>query len=233
MNAKDESRWAEVKEHYGRAAQEEACCGPSYAKEELDEVPPAARLSYGSGKPVRHADLRPGEVVVDLGSGAGLDAFLAAAKVGAEGRVIGVDMTPEMLARSRRAAEDAGIENVEFREGNIEALPLEDASADVVISNCVINLSPDKAAVFQEANRVLAPGGRLVISDIVQERPLNLQEDCGCVSTAMLRGEYLDAIRDAGFEDVELLEDSPAVVTREGLGASAITLRAVKGARAS
>lgn len=217
-----------VRREYGRLASGESCCGQGYSAEELEAVPPEARMSLGSGKPVHHADLQPGEVVVDLGSGAGIDVFVAAHHVGPGGRAIGVDMTPEMLARARRAAENAGIENVEFREGVIEEIPLDDASADVVISNCVINLSADKATVFREAHRVLKAGGRLVISDIVQERPLKLQEDCGCVSTAMLRNEYFETIEGAGFRDVEVLEDRPYVDDAQGVAASAVTLRAIK-----
>ncbi len=228
---------ARVREQYGRkaSAAAEECCGPGccspsgYSKEELARIPAEAFLGEGSGNPVRHADLRAGEVVVDLGSGAGVDVFLAATRVGPTGRAIGIDMTPEMLDRARRAAAAAGAKNVEFREGVIETLPVVDATADVVLSNCVINLSPDKAAVFREAFRVLKPGGRLVISDIVQERPLRIMDDdCGCVTNAMLRADYLATIRDAGFERVRVIEDHPWRESPAGIDASALTLRALK-----
>ncbi len=234
MNPNIEERRMQVKEAYGRAAKAGSCCEPSgsgglYAPEEVDKVPAGARLSLGSGAPVREADLQPGETVVDLGSGAGMDVFLAADRVGSRGWVIGIDMTPEMLRRARAAAVKAGIRNVEFREGLIEEIPLRADTADVVLSNCVINLSPDKAAVFREAFRILRPGGRLVISDIVQERPIvGLKDDCGCVSTAMLRKEYLATIRNAGFRNLEILGDQGCFVIRGEALASAITLRAWK-----
>ena len=170
-----------------------------------------------------------GEVIVDLGSGAGVDVFLAAHRVGPTGRAIGVDMTPEMVERARRAADEAGVANVEFRSGIIEKLPVSDGVADVVVSNCVINLSPDKAAVFREAFRVLKPGGRLVISDIVQERPLGrIDDDCRCVTNAIVRSEYLATIRDAGFEDVTVMEERPWRVGHAGVDASSVTIRAIK-----
>ena len=230
MTGNPETTRAHVREHYAKRAEgEAACCTSAYSEEELARVPAESFLGEGSGNPVRHADLRAGEVAVDLGSGAGVDVFLAADAVGPSGRVIGIDMTPEMLARARKAAAKAGVENVEFHKAIIEKLPLPDASADVVLSNCVINLSPDKAAVFREAFRVLKPGGRLVISDIVQERPLHLKEDmCGCVGNAMVRKEYLDTIRGAGFRDLKILEDRPALRMGRRVDASAITLRALK-----
>jgi SAM-dependent methyltransferase len=237
MNADTETVRARVREQYGKKAVSTAedCCGPGccspagYSKEELARIPEEAFLGEGSGNPVRHADLKEGEVVVDLGSGAGVDVFLAASRVGPRGRAIGVDMTPEMLDRARRAAASAGARNVEFREGVIETIPVKDGTADVVLSNCVINLSPDKAAVFREAFRVLRPGGRLVISDIVQERPLPIMDDdCGCVSNAMLRADYLASIRAAGFEDLHVIEDRPWRESPAGVDASALTLRAMK-----
>ena len=174
-------------------------------------------LGLSCGDPVTFSCIQAGDVVLDLGCGAGKDVFLAAPKAGPSGRVIGVDMTPEMLALARRNAEkfkaSAGLANVEFREGTIEALPLEDASVDIVISNCVINLSPDKPRVFREAFRVLKPGGRLVVSDIILERtlPPKLKADrdlyAACVSGALLRGDYLQAVRDAGFQEPEILAD--------------------------
>ena len=237
MDADVETERARVRERYGKVARTAAagsCCGPSccateYSPEELARIPADSIIGEGSGNPVRHAHLHPGEIVIDLGSGAGIDVFLAADLVGPSGRAIGVDMTPEMLERARRAAERAGANNVEFRKGVIEALPVDDAAADVVVSNCVINLSPDKAAVFREAFRVLKAGGRLVVSDIVQERPLRIsQDDCGCVANAMLRPEYLATIRSAGFRDLKIVEDCPWRVGPGGVDASSITLRAIK-----
>jgi SAM-dependent methyltransferase len=219
-----------VKERYGRfAEQASSCCGPStccgpsgadltalqlgYSREDLQKAPEGSNLGLGCGNPIAAARLQPGEVVLDLGSGAGFDAFLAAAEVGPEGRVIGVDMTPAMLERARANARKAGVSNVEFRQGYIESLPLGDASVDVLLSNCVINLSPDKPAVFREAFRVLKGGGRLVVSDIVLRGQLPehvLQSAAayvGCVAGAWQAEDYLEAIRKAGFEALELLED--------------------------
>lgn len=227
-----EQRRLEVRKAYARVAKSEgACCDANYSASELAEVPPGAFLGQGSGTPVRGADLGPGEVVVDLGSGAGVDIFLAARLVGPDGRAIGVDMTPEMVGRARDLAERHGFSNVEFHEALIETLPLPDESADVVLSNCVINLSPDKSIVFREAFRVLKPGGRLVISDIVQEHPLDMKTDCGCISTAMVRADYLKTIEDAGFTGLELVEDKPVVLRGQEVEASAITLRAFKADR--
>ena len=235
MNAGNEAIHERVRERYGQKAVTTGaqCCGPGccspsgYSEEELARIPSEAVLGEGSGNPVRHAGLKAGEVVVDLGSGAGVDVFLAADRVGPSGRSIGVDMTREMLARARRAAHAARIENVEFREGLIEAIPVADSTADVVLSNCVINLSPDKAAVFREAFRILRPGGRLVVSDIVQELPLLLiDDDCGCVANAMPRAEYLATIRQAGFHGLEILEDRAWRSGPGGAEASAITVRA-------
>ena len=203
-----------------------SCCGggaaPSaddmarrmgYSDEQLDAVPEGSNLGLGCGNPSAIAALRPGQVVVDLGSGAGFDCFLAAAQVGQSGRVIGVDMTPEMLAKARRNAETMGLANVEFRLGEIEHLPLADASVDVIISNCVINLSPDKAAVFAEAFRVLRPGGRIAVSDVVAIRPLPepLRADpqllCGCVAGAAGRDDLQGWLAAAGFHDIAIDAD--------------------------
>ena len=179
----------------------------------MEAVPDGANLGLGCGAPLTIAALQPGETVLDLGSGAGFDAFLAAREVGPTGHVIGVDMTPEMLERARRNAAKGGYQNVEFREGRIESLPVEDKSVDVVISNCVINLVPDKAAVYREVARVLRPGGRVIISDIVLERPL---PDCiassvaaytGCVAGAALREDYLQTVRSSGLVDVKVVSD--------------------------
>ncbi len=227
---------ARVQERYAEAAKAttsdgDACCDANYSAAELSKVPPESILGLGSGNPVRYADLKAGEVVVDLGSGGGIDVFLAAGRVGPQGRAIGVDMTPEMVSRARQAAESRDITNVEFHKALIETLPLEDGSGDVVLSNCVINLSPDKASVFREAFRVLKPGGRLVISDIVQEHRLDIIDDgFGCVANAMIRRDYLDTIRASGFANVEILDDRPSLQDSQGVAASAITLRAEKPA---
>jgi arsenite methyltransferase len=222
---------AQVKERYGRIAQEAGgCCGPhkasaccggdetvsvklGYRGQELATVPEGADLGLGCGAPVEHLKLQPGETVLDLGSGPGLDAFLAAQAVGPQGRVIGVDMTPAMLERARRNAERGGFANVEFREGRLEALPVADASVDAVTSNCVVNLVPDKAAVFREIARVLKPGGRLVISDVVLDGELpaaiaaDLSAYVGCVAGATLRADYFRLVEAAGLGEVEVLKD--------------------------
>ncbi len=181
---------------------------------ELAALPEGANLGLGCGNPTAFASLKEGETVLDLGSGAGFDVFIAAAKVGKTGRVIGVDMTPEMLELARRNATKSSFKNVEFRLGEIENLPVADSSADCIISNCVINLSPDKNRVFAEAFRVLRPGGRLMISDLVLLKPLppkilkSVQAYIGCVAGAQMKEEYLDAIRGAGFKDVKVVEET-------------------------
>ncbi|MCB9780789.1 MAG: arsenite methyltransferase [Alphaproteobacteria bacterium] len=181
-----------------------------YAAEDLAAVPKGADLGLGCGNPKAIAALQPGEVVVDLGSGAGFDCFLASAEVGPEGRVIGVDMTPDMLSKARRNAAEGRFLNVEFRLGEIEHLPVADGQVDVIISNCVINLSPDKAQVFREAFRVLKPGGRLAISDVVAttELPPELRADAdliaGCIGNAALLADLERWIADAGFQDVAI-----------------------------
>ncbi|MBM3945129.1 MAG: arsenite methyltransferase, partial [SAR202 cluster bacterium] len=172
--------------------------------------------SFGCGNPIAIASLRPGESVLDLGSGAGLDCFLAARQVGPEGSVTGVDFTPAMIERANANAEKLGLTNVSFRLGDIEALPLPDASVDVVISNCVINLAPDKDAVFREGFRVLRPGGRLMVSDILLTRPATDEEMndmallSGCVSGSLTVEEYARKIKNAGFSDVQIREESKA-----------------------
>lgn len=184
-----------------------------YTAEELARVPPAANLGLGCGNPTAIASLGLGETVLDLGSGAGIDCFLAAEKVGPTGRVIGVDMTVEMIERARRSAHDGGYQNVEFRLGEIEALPVADASVDVVISNCVLNLSTDKDRALSEAYRVLKPGGRIVVSDMVSERPVpralaaNLDAVAACLPTH--RERYLAEFREAGFRDVRIATEKP------------------------
>ena len=216
-----------VREGYARVAKEKtSCCGPTgrgtttdidtakqigYSDAELEGPAAAGNLGLGCGNPTAIADLQPGEVVVDLGSGAGFDALLAAEKLGSDGRFIGVDMTSEMLARARTNAVNAGYaQTVEFREGLIEALPVASGSADVIISNCVINLSPDKKTAFSEAFRVLKPGGRMAISDILLTKPLppevaqSISALIACVAGAETEEVYVGHIREAGFVDIEL-----------------------------
>jgi arsenite methyltransferase len=215
------------------------CCtvlvegSPDYSAEELASVPPGAYLGAGSGNPVRHAGLQPGEVVVDLGSGAGIDSFLAANRVGPRGRVHGLDLTPEMVARARQNA--AEYPNVSFEQAKIEHLPLDSGTADVAISNCVINLSPDKRAVFSEIFRVLRPGGRISISDIVlrgdagavdalRSNP-DLKKWCACVLGALDEEAYLGGLRAAGFTEVSLISERPAMSQPGGeVAAVAVTL---------
>lgn len=188
-----------------------ACVG--YSEEELRAVPREANLGLGCGNPTALASLKPGETVLDLGSGAGIDCFLAAQRVGAEGRVIGVDMTPEMIERARASAIKGNYSNVEFRLGEIENLPVANSSIDVIISNCVINLSTDKLRVFREAFRVLRPGGRLLVSDLVLKKPLppevsqSFEAYVACVAGALIKDDYLETIKTAGFKEVEILEE--------------------------
>ena len=185
-----------------------------YSEEELGSVPDGANLGLGCGNPVALASLKKGETVLDLGSGGGFDCFLVADRVGKKGKVIGVDMTPEMLERARENARKGNYVNVEFRLGEIENIPVADTSVDVVISNCVINLSPDKKRVFQEAFRALKPGGRLMVSDIVllKELPDAIKNSVtayvGCVSGAMLKEDYLKAVKAAGFRKVKIIEET-------------------------
>jgi arsenite methyltransferase len=215
-----------VRQTYGAVAREATtggCCGGSsgcgtstpasaigYSAADEAAAPAGANLGLGCGNPQAIASLKPGERVLDLGSGAGFDAFLAARQVGPEGRVIGVDMTPDMVTRARGNIRKTDLTNVEFRLGEIEQLPVADASVDVIISNCVINLSTDKPAVFREAFRVLTPGGRLAISDIVAVRELpdelkaDLQAYSGCVSGAAVIGDTEQMLREAGFHDVRI-----------------------------
>jgi ubiquinone/menaquinone biosynthesis C-methylase UbiE len=185
-----------------------------YSAEDVNAVPDGANLGLGCGNPIALASLKEGEPVLDLGSGAGFDCFLAANKVGKKGRVIGVDMTPEMLEKARENARKGDYTNVEFRLGEIENLPVADNSVDIIISNCVINLAPDKKRVFKEAFRVLKPGGRLMVSDIVlnKELPENIKNSIeayvGCIAGASLKREYLGAIETAGFQNVKVIEES-------------------------
>lgn len=225
---------AAVRERYARAATTgESCCGDAPVKIFADREVTDDLLgpSLGCGTPVEAAGLQPGETVVDLGSGTGRDVFLAAERVGPTGRVIGVDMTPEMVAKARRAASALGTSNAEFRLGEIEHLPLPDGIADAVISNCVINLLPDKRPAFAEAFRVLRPGGRLVISDVVSRQPLpesfkSAATWAACLAGAIPEGDYLGQVRAAGFTDVEVL----ARRSYTGDDLFSITLRAGKPA---
>jgi SAM-dependent methyltransferase len=216
-----------VRDRYGAIAEGKGCgCGTGdeagatccaselgYSETEAASIPEGANLGLGCGAPVALAAPQRGETVLDLGSGAGVDVFLAAREVGPEGRVIGVDMTPAMIDRARLNAAREGCANVEFRLGEIEHLPLPDASVDVIVSNCVVNLSPEKPQVFREAFRVLRPGGRMVLSDLVLERPLpaetrdSIEATVGCIGGASLRGEYLAMIREAGFREVEVVRE--------------------------
>ncbi|MDN7025964.1 arsenite methyltransferase [Methanoculleus sp. FWC-SCC1] len=222
-----------VRSEYGRVARQEhsscgcgsGCCGTGrsvesvglglgYSAEDLGQAPEGANLGLGCGNPVALATLREGETVLDLGSGGGFDCFLAAERVGETGRVIGVDMTPDMLDRARGNARKAGYTNVEFRLGEIEHLPVADNTVDAVISNCVINLSPDKARVFAEAFRVLRPGGRLMVSDIVLTMPLPepIRESevfyTSCVAGALQKEDYLGHIAAAGFEEIAVVGET-------------------------
>ena len=219
-----------VRERYGQAARRgSSCCSKSdscgspgdsaskaigYSDAELASIPEGANLGLGCGNPTALASLKEGEVVLDLGSGAGIDCFLAAGAVGESGRVLGIDMTHEMLDRARENAKKNGIGDVEFRLGEIEHLPVADGTVDVVISNCVINLSPDKPQVFREAYRVLKPGGRMLVSDIVQLREIpaairnSINAYVGCIAGASMKADYLAAIESAGFQDVVIQKES-------------------------
>ena len=210
-----------VREHYAERIKNSAsCCGPSnccdtssnlYPIDLLTTVPSdVASTSYGCGDPITLASLKPGQTVLDLGSGAGLDCLLAAQKVGETGRVIGVDMTPEMIERAQVNAKRVNATNVEFRQGYLEELPVDSNTVDVIISNCVINLSPDKAKVFTEAFRVLAPGGKLAVSDIVTDGPLpepikiSLSAWAGCVAGAVEADDYIGMMQSVGFTDISV-----------------------------
>jgi arsenite methyltransferase len=224
---KEEQTKKLVRERYGKIAKKQlspgcGCgCNPTsekigYTKEELNSIPEEANLSLGCGNPVALASLKEGETVVDLGSGGGIDCFLASKKVGATGKVIGIDMTAEMLDRARANLKKAGYKNVEFRLGEIENLPIADSTADIIISNCVINLSTNKQRVFQEAFRVLKPKGRLMISDMVILKDLpekvknNVYAYIGCVAGAETKENYLALIKKAGFEQVKVVSETNA-----------------------
>ena len=209
------------------APQSSPCCGTpntatagdiskniGYTDADVNSVPDGANLGLGCGNPIALASLKEGEVVLDLGSGAGFDCFLAAPRVGPKGKVIGVDMTPEMLDKARENARKGNYKNVEFRLGEIENLPVADNSVDVILSNCVINLSQDKPRVFQEAYRALKPGGRVMVSDIVLLADLpecilsSIEAYVGCIAGASKKSDYLDSIQAAGFKDVKVVDET-------------------------
>jgi len=220
-----------VREGYAKIAEDGFCCGSSatccgdsttyeeiskkvgYTDEELQSIPEGSNLGLGCGNPVALASLKEGELVIDLGSGGGVDCFLAARKVGQSGKVIGVDMTPPMIDKARENALKGNYKNVEFRLGEIENLPVANDTADVIMSNCVINLAPNKKKAFEEAFRVLRPGGRLMVSDIVllKELPEAIKRKAhpaSCVKGAMMKAKYLETIRQAGFEDVKIIKET-------------------------
>ena len=202
-----------------------------YSPDEMKQAPSGSNIGLGCGNPTAIASLKLGETVLDLGSGAGFDAFLAANKVGKTGKVIGVDMTDEMLIKARVNAGLGNYTNIEFRKGDIEKLPIDDKTIDVIISNCVINLAPNKNKVFKEAYRVLKPGGRLMVSDIVLAKPLpeKLKNDkellVGCISGAILKQDYLNLLNKVGFTDITILKETPAFLKDYGLS---ITYSAIK-----
>jgi len=242
-----------VKERYGEIAATEGSCGCSpsasccggpeisseaigsglgYSAADMAQVPSGSNLGLGCGNPLAVASLKPGETVLDLGSGAGFDCFLAARAVGETGSVIGVDMTEEIVSKARKNAEKAGVRNVDFRRGEIEKLPVADSSVDVIMSNCVINLSPEKRQVFQEAFRVLKPGGRLAVSDVVAtgDLPVSIQEDmdlvCACIGGAAAVEEVSKMLTEIGFEQVriDVSEKSREMVAQwaPGIGAEKV-----------
>jgi len=214
-----------AKQNSSCCATTQPCCGSSngaidiskkigYTKQELQSIPEGANLGLGCGNPLAFASLKQGQVVLDLGSGAGVDCFIAAKKVGKKGKVIGVDMTAEMIEKARTNAKKGGYKNVEFRLGEIENLPVADNSVDAIISNCVINLSPDKKKVFQEAFRVLKPEGKVMVSDIVLQKELprivknSVEAYVGCLSGAIKKNEYINLMKKAGFQDVKVIDEA-------------------------
>lgn len=249
---KNEEIRKSVSEFYaGLIRGQESCCSPGccsaepgvsvaevigYRSSELASIPrEATGSSFGCGNPLAFAEIKPGETVLDLGSGGGIDCFLAAQRVGDSGKVIGLDMTQEMVDRARKTAEENGYKNVEFRLGKIEEMPVESASVDWIVSNCVINLSPEKEKVFAEAYRVLRPGGKLLISDVVAEGlPEDMRQDlsawASCVAGAVPEREYLAMIRDAGFDEVEIVDRVDYVTPSEGRPFRLSSIR-VRGAK--
>ena len=249
-----------VKERYGKIAltgNSDCCCMPGeccndtsqssaiesiehigYDRQDINSIPEASILGVGCGAPTKFAEIREGEVVVDLGSGAGIDVFLAANKVGKSGKVIGVDMTDEMLEKARKNANDNSYTNVEFVKGDIEKrIIVEDNTADLVISNCVINLTADKVAAFKEIHRLLRnDGGRMVISDLVTDRQINEEsldpeKWCSCIDGALTKENYLDSIRKAGFKNIEILEEKAYIddqIDNETRKISSLIIKAIK-----
>lgn len=235
-----------VKEKYGRVALlQESCCGPGdcvcapgeaseaigYKSSELASVPQESILGAGCGAPLNFAALKEGEVVVDLGSGAGIDVFLSANKVGRTGRAIGIDMTDEMLAKARGSAEKNGYNNAEFRKGDIEEhIPVDDDSVDAVVSNCVINLTVDKVRTFSEVHRILKKGGRMVVSDVIADVPaksIDAEKWCSCIDGALAKEDYVASIKKAGFARIEVLGERPYTQSG-GRRIASVTVRAVK-----
>ena len=245
MSTESDRVYDEVREYYAAAARTAssgaaACCGPDQSGfglenyDDLGDLPAAAALaSIGCGNPIAVADLHEGETVLDLGSGGGIDVLLSAKRVGPTGFAYGLDMTPDMLELARRNAADSGATNVEFLEGRMEAIPLPDASIDVVISNCVVNLSPDKPAVFAETYRVLRPGGRIGISDVVTEDRLTDAERLergsyvGCIAGALPVSDYRDALQAVGFVEVAI-----TFTNAVGDGVHSAIVQAIKPAHA-
>jgi arsenite methyltransferase len=243
-----------VKDRYSKIATKEetycSCCagGPDlvkeqakaagYTLEDLKSIPEDAVFGLGCGNPTALAELKEGEIVLDLGSGGGIDVFLAANKVGESGKVIGVDMTEEMIENAMKNAEEGNYRNVEFKLGEIENLPIENDSIDVIISNCVINLTPDKSVAYKEAFRVLKPEGRILVSDLVTEGEIpdeirnSFQEWSQCIAGAMEKQAYLDTIKNAGFSDVEIIEQhyftEPSMDERLVSKITSIQVKAIK-----
>jgi arsenite methyltransferase len=259
----DQTIKEKVKERYGKIAlignSSQGCCGgptteccsdtstisvmsplqiaknTGYDSKELDSIPESSILGVGCGAPVNFANLGEGEVVIDIGSGGGIDVFLSANKVKASGRVIGIDMTDEMLEKARTNATKAGYTNVEFKKGDIEkGIPIGDNIADVVISNCVINLTIDKVAAFKEIYRILRPKGRMVISDLVTTKEVELEaanagDWCSCIDGALTKVNYLDSIRKAGFKSVEVLQETPYLEDKTGnRNITSVVIKALK-----
>jgi arsenite methyltransferase len=249
-----------VKERYGKIAltgNSDCCCVPGeccndssqssaiesakligYDAKDIQSIPEASILGVGCGAPTKFAGIREGEVVVDLGSGAGIDVFLAANNVGKSGKVIGIDMTDEMLEKARKNANDNGYTNVELVKGEIDRrIPVDDNTADLVISNCVINLTSDKVAAFKEIRRILKKGvGRMVISDLVTDREINKESVdpekwCSCIDGALTKTNYLDSIRKAGFKNIEILEEKAYIddqTDNETRKISSLIIKAIK-----
>src|SRR5574337_1455915 len=228
----DDTIKEKVKQRYAKIAltgNSDCCCMPGecstddslidaskiigYDQEELKSIPEDAILGVGCGAPIKFANLKDGETVVDLGSGAGIDTFLSANKVSKSGKVIGIDMTDEMLDKARKNAKEGNYTNVEFRKGDIEnSIPVDDNTVDAVISNCVINLTTDKTNAFRQVHRILKQGGRMVISDLVTDREIeksqvNAEQWCSCIDGALTRENYIQSIKKAGFENVDVLEE--------------------------